>query len=108
MPSTFRSQDGLLARVNFPLYALQMLTSRHVLVAGGGGSSKTGVANGFVSTSWSVKQTGERMTSLLNFELFCLNSAHDAKQPAKMHAICFCFRKYLKYPMMENILWLKK
>lgn len=44
-----RRSDGLLARVNFPLYTLQMLTSRHVLVAGGGGSSKTGVANGFVS-----------------------------------------------------------
>lgn len=39
----------LLARVNFPLYSVEMLTSRHVLVAGGGGSSKTGVANGFVS-----------------------------------------------------------
>ncbi|KAH8385755.1 hypothetical protein KR009_007274 [Drosophila setifemur] len=39
--------DGLLARVNFPLYAVDMLTSRHILVAGGGGSSKTGVANGF-------------------------------------------------------------
>lgn len=44
-----RSPEGLLARVNFPLYSVEMLTSRHVLVAGGGGSSKTGVANGFVS-----------------------------------------------------------
>lgn len=43
-----RANDGLLARVNFPLYSVEMLTSRHVLVAGGGGSSKTGVANGFV------------------------------------------------------------
>lgn len=41
--------DGLLARVDFPLYTVQTLTSRHVLVAGGGGASKTGVANGFVS-----------------------------------------------------------
>lgn len=46
-----RSHEGLLARVNFPLYSVEMLTSRHVLVAGGGGSSKTGVANGFVSSS---------------------------------------------------------
>uniref|UniRef100_A0A1B6LG88 Uncharacterized protein n=3 Tax=Graphocephala atropunctata TaxID=36148 RepID=A0A1B6LG88_9HEMI len=45
MPS--RNTEGLLARVNFPLYTLQMLTSRHVIVGGGGGSSKTGVANGF-------------------------------------------------------------
>ena len=50
MPSALGSKNGLLARVNFPLYSVQMLTSRHVLVAGGGGSSKTGVANGFVST----------------------------------------------------------
>ncbi|KAK3925337.1 Prolactin regulatory element-binding protein [Frankliniella fusca] len=42
-----RNNDGLLARVNFPLYTLQMVTSRHILVGGGGGSSKTGVANGF-------------------------------------------------------------
>ncbi|XP_022918698.1 guanine nucleotide-exchange factor SEC12 [Onthophagus taurus] len=42
-----QKKDGLLARVNFPLYTVQMLTSRHVLVGGGGGSSKTGVANGF-------------------------------------------------------------
>lgn len=41
--------DGLLARVDFPLYTLQTLTNRHVLVAGGGGASNTGVANGFVS-----------------------------------------------------------
>ncbi|XP_015592368.1 prolactin regulatory element-binding protein [Cephus cinctus] len=46
MPSR-RNKGGLLAKVNFPLYTLQMLTSRHVLVGGGGGSSKTGVANGF-------------------------------------------------------------
>lgn len=49
MPSPRRNNEGLLARVNFPLYTLQMLTSRHVIVGGGGGSSKTGVANGFVS-----------------------------------------------------------
>ncbi|XP_037297812.1 prolactin regulatory element-binding protein isoform X2 [Manduca sexta] len=39
--------DGLLAKVDFPLYTLQTLTNRHVLVAGGGGPSNTGVANGF-------------------------------------------------------------
>lgn len=44
-----KPNEGLLARVNFPLFTVQMLTSRHVLVAGGGGSAKTGVANGFVS-----------------------------------------------------------
>lgn len=41
--------DDILARVNFPLYTVQMITNRHVIVGGGGGTSKTGVANGFVS-----------------------------------------------------------
>lgn len=49
MSALRRNKDGLLARVNFPLYTVQMLTGRHVLVGGGGGSSNTGVANGFVS-----------------------------------------------------------
>ena len=49
MAPTRKPNDGLLARVNFPLYTIGMLTSRHVLVGGGGGASKTGVANGFVS-----------------------------------------------------------
>ncbi|XP_045511397.1 prolactin regulatory element-binding protein [Colias croceus] len=39
--------DGLLAKVDFPLYTLQTLTNRHVIIAGGGGASNTGVANGF-------------------------------------------------------------
>lgn len=43
-----RNIDNVLARINFPLFSVQMLTNRHVLVAGGGGSAKTGVANGFV------------------------------------------------------------
>lgn len=43
-----RPNDVLLAKVQFPLYSVQMITSRHVMVAGGGGSSKTGVTNGFV------------------------------------------------------------
>ncbi|XP_037047161.1 prolactin regulatory element-binding protein [Bradysia coprophila] len=47
MAPTKRPNDFLLARVNFPLYTVEMLTNRHCLVAGGGGSSKTGVANGF-------------------------------------------------------------
>lgn len=49
MAPTKRPSDYLLARVNFPLYTVEMISSRFCLVAGGGGSSKTGVANGFVS-----------------------------------------------------------
>lgn len=51
MPA-LNKNSNLLARVNFPLYCIQMLSSRHVLVGGGGGASKTGVANGFVSNFW--------------------------------------------------------
>lgn len=41
-------KGDLAAKVNFPLYAVKMLTDRHFVVAGGGGAAKTGVANGFV------------------------------------------------------------
>ncbi|XP_053673262.1 prolactin regulatory element-binding protein [Anopheles nili] len=47
MSADRKPTDSVLTRVKFPLYAIEMLTSRHVLVAGGGGASKTGVANGF-------------------------------------------------------------
>ncbi|XP_069698458.1 guanine nucleotide-exchange factor SEC12 [Periplaneta americana] len=61
MAPTRRHQEGLLARVNFPLYTLQMLTSRHVLVGGGGGSSNTGVANGF--EIFELSHDGERFVA---------------------------------------------
>ncbi|GLG96995.1 Prolactin regulatory element-binding protein [Gryllus bimaculatus] len=58
MPPTRRNEDGLLARVNFPLYTLKMLTSRHIIVAGGGGAANTGVANGF--EIYELSHDGER------------------------------------------------
>ncbi|GAB1610747.1 prolactin regulatory element-binding protein-like [Argonauta hians] len=39
--------SALLARTNFPLYTIRALDENHFLVAGGGGSSKTGVPNAF-------------------------------------------------------------
>ncbi|KAG1696152.1 Prolactin regulatory element-binding protein [Nymphon striatum] len=36
---------GLLARVNFPLYTVNCISERHIVVAGGGGNSKTGIDN---------------------------------------------------------------
>ncbi|CAH1183465.1 unnamed protein product [Phaedon cochleariae] len=42
-----KNTKDILARINFPLYTVQMLTTRYVIVGGGGGTSKTGVANGF-------------------------------------------------------------
>lgn len=53
-----RNKDGLLARVNFPLYCVNVLTNQHILVAGGGGSAKTGVANGF--EIYELSHDGER------------------------------------------------
>ena len=35
----------LLARLDFPPYCMKVVSERHILVAGGGGSSKTGVPN---------------------------------------------------------------
>ncbi|CAG2166267.1 unnamed protein product [Oppiella nova] len=35
----------LLARVNYPMYCVRTLSERHILVAGGGGPAKTGIAN---------------------------------------------------------------
>ncbi|XP_011433226.3 guanine nucleotide-exchange factor SEC12 [Magallana gigas] len=39
------AKGGLLARSDFPLYAVKALDERHFLVAGGGGAAKTGIAN---------------------------------------------------------------
>lgn len=36
----------------FPLYTIRMLGDRHFLVAGGGGSAKTGIANAIVSSDY--------------------------------------------------------
>lgn len=82
-----RSTEGLLARVNFPLYSVEMLTSRHVLVAGGGGSSKTGVANGFVS--------------IILIFLYYLSFQNLLK-------ILYFNRKFMKYIIMVSNLLLKK
>uniref|UniRef100_A0A1L8DVU4 Putative prolactin regulatory element-binding protein/protein transport protein sec12p n=1 Tax=Nyssomyia neivai TaxID=330878 RepID=A0A1L8DVU4_9DIPT len=61
MPPLRRPNEGLLARVNFPLYSIEMLSSRHVLVAGGGGSAKTGVANGF--EIYEIYHNGDRFVA---------------------------------------------
>lgn len=42
------AKGGLLARSDFPLYAVKALDERHFLVAGGGGAAKTGIANAIV------------------------------------------------------------
>ncbi|KAI1302339.1 Prolactin regulatory element-binding protein [Halotydeus destructor] len=39
--------SSLLARVNFPLYTIKVLSERHFLVGGGGGAAKTGITNSF-------------------------------------------------------------
>lgn len=39
------SKPVLLARLDFPPYCMKVISERHILIAGGGGSSKTGVPN---------------------------------------------------------------
>lgn len=58
--------DGLLAKVDFPLYTIETLTNRHVLVAGGGGASNTGVANGFVSAYFYLNQKHKQCVAYNN------------------------------------------
>ena len=36
-------------KAEFPLYCLSMVGDRHLLVAGGGGSAKSGITNAIVS-----------------------------------------------------------
>ena len=44
-----KDMPELLCRVNFPLYNVNMVSPRHVMLGGGGGAANTGVRNGFVS-----------------------------------------------------------
>ena len=44
-----KEMPELLCRVNFPLYNVNMISPRHVMLSGGGGAANTGVRNGFVS-----------------------------------------------------------
>ena len=44
-----KEMPELLCRVNFPLYNVNMVSPRHVMLGGGGGAANTGVRNGFVS-----------------------------------------------------------
>ena len=41
--------DSLVDKTNFPIYAVNVLDENHFVVAGGGGASKTGIPNAFVS-----------------------------------------------------------
>lgn len=44
-----KKNSQLLARVNFPLFTIAVLSDRHILVCGGGGGAKTGILNVIVS-----------------------------------------------------------
>ncbi|KAF0297582.1 Prolactin regulatory element-binding protein [Amphibalanus amphitrite] len=59
MPEDENPTGELLAKVSFPLYTIKALSGQHILVAGGGGSAKTGVANGFqiFELTYSGRQT---------------------------------------------------
>jgi len=62
-----------LAQTDFPLYAIRVVGDRHFLVAGGGGSAKTGILNAVVSY-------------LCNRTLISLG---DVFQQAAGHSVCF-------------------
>lgn len=42
----------ILAKTDFPLYVVRSLGRNHFLIAGGGGSAKTGVSNTVVRLLW--------------------------------------------------------
>lgn len=52
-------QAELLCRVDFPLYAISVLSPRHVMVGGGGGAANTGVKNGL--QVFEISCTGEQV-----------------------------------------------
>ena len=43
-----RKQAPIIAQADFPIYFINMIGDRNVLVAGGGGASNTGVLNAIV------------------------------------------------------------
>lgn len=55
MSSGNELKGDLAAKINFPVYGVEMLTDRHFVVAGGGGAAKTGVFNGFVCSITTYK-----------------------------------------------------
>ncbi|XP_029649749.1 prolactin regulatory element-binding protein [Octopus sinensis] len=72
--------SALLARTEFPIYTIRALDENHFLVAGGGGSSKTGVPNAFeiYAVKW---DEGNIKSSSLSY--------HDTGSQAVMNsAIC--------------------
>jgi prolactin regulatory element-binding protein len=83
----------LLCRVNFPLYQATMITSRHLLVAGGGGAANTGVFNGIEifeishngegCTTESVKRFSTREFAVMN----CASGSHDTKSQKTIIAV---------------------
>ena len=71
------------ATTDFPLYCIRLIGDRHILVAGGGGASKTGIPNAIVSFGFQyatrhtihnipyrhLKYTGHRCNNNNNNEL---------------------------------------
>ena len=47
MSNSPANKPTLLARLDFPPYCMKVISERHILVAGGGGASKTGIPNCF-------------------------------------------------------------
>ena len=52
-----------LAKTTYPLYAVNVLEQDHFLIAGGGGSAKTGVPNALVSHTADRSLSIKRMST---------------------------------------------
>ncbi|XP_052831920.1 prolactin regulatory element-binding protein [Octopus bimaculoides] len=72
--------SALLARTEFPIYTIRALDENHFLVAGGGGSSKTGVPNAFeiYAVKW---EEGNIQSSSLSY--------HDTGSQAVMNSAIY-------------------
>ena len=61
--------DSLVDTTNFPIYAVNVLSENHFMIAGGGGASKTGIPNAFVSGS--ITSYSERLPGCIPRFLLC-------------------------------------
>jgi len=78
------SENSQYGRINFPLYAVSPLSCNHVIVAGGGGSSNTGVFDGFAVceigyenneyVAYEVQRHSTRPSAIMNCAMGSLNN----------------------------------
>lgn len=85
-----KEMPELLCRVNFPLYNVNMISPRHVMLSGGGGAANTGVRNGF--EIFEIGHNGSQCIaeSLVHHqtgEFSCMNASASRYDPLKQRTI---------------------